>query len=144
MPFSGTGTRGLAVCAPGRYTVFSRQDSQRKGLHDRLQRCCGQAGVLLYTPLEPASAALRRTAGVTHRSLPECPPRLMQAEEHPRSGIAGLRHWRYDLEAGLRRTGDVAAVARYDCGAQRIARHRQKGFHRNEDLQHTAIGSVFD
>jgi hypothetical protein len=25
----------------------------------------------------------------------------MQAEEHPRNGIAGLRHWRYDLGAGL-------------------------------------------
>jgi hypothetical protein len=25
----------------------------------------------------------------------------MQAEEHPQSGIAGLRHWRYDVDAGL-------------------------------------------
>jgi hypothetical protein len=25
----------------------------------------------------------------------------MQAEEHPQNGIAGLRHWRYNLGAGL-------------------------------------------
>ena len=25
----------------------------------------------------------------------------MQAEEHPQNGIAGLKHWRYDLGAGL-------------------------------------------
>ena len=25
----------------------------------------------------------------------------MQAEEHPQNGIVGLKHWRYDLGAGL-------------------------------------------
>jgi hypothetical protein len=25
----------------------------------------------------------------------------MQAEEHPQNGIAGLKHWRYELGAGL-------------------------------------------
>ena len=69
----------------------------------------------------------------------------MQAEEHPQSGIAGLRHWRYDVDAGLQ----VELVSlllspgiTVASGAPLIT--GKKGLHRNEVLRHIAIGNVSD
>ena len=45
----------------------------------------------------------------------------MQAEEQLQNGIAGLKHWRYDLGAG--RAGVVATVVRYSGDVRRTTRH---------------------
>jgi hypothetical protein len=47
---SQIGTAPSPMLAAARATHrFRRQGGQRKGVHGRLQRCCGQTGVLPYT-----------------------------------------------------------------------------------------------
>ena len=106
-PYQGKDLRvttcGLAVCAPRRHTVsVDRATSAREFTVDSnaaVERpvclCILSTNQLLLHCAEPV-------AGFTHRSMPGYTPRLMQAEEQPQNGIAGLKHWRNDFGAGLK------------------------------------------
>ena len=72
---SQTGTAPSPMLAAARATHrFRRQGGQRKGVHGRLQRCCGQTGVLPYTQYnqlllhcaEPQALHIVHCQGVRH------------------------------------------------------------------------------